>query len=98
MRSRPSPLRILSGGAAQGLVAALAPHFHTPIEGTFGAVGAMMDKLREGAPADLLILTRAWIDELTREGLVRASSAANLGIVRAAVAVRAGDPVPQIDD
>ena len=38
-------LKILSGGAAQGLVAALLPEFEAQtgytIEGEFGAVGAM---------------------------------------------------------
>ena len=59
-------LRILSGGAAQGLVGALAPQFEAEtgceIGGTFGAVGAMRDKLLAGEPADLLILSRALID------------------------------------
>ena len=52
-------LQVLSGGAAQGLVAALAPQFKAEtgcdIAGTFGAVGAMRDKLlgrRGGGPAD----------------------------------------------
>ena len=42
-------LKILSGGAAQGLVHALSPQFQAQtgceIEGIFGAVGAMRDKL-----------------------------------------------------
>ena len=63
-------LALLSGGAAQGLVAALAAKFKAEtgcdITGTFGAVGAMRDKLIAGAPADLLILTQALIAELAR--------------------------------
>ena len=59
-------LRILSGGAAQGLVGRLQPAFEKEhgcrIEGSFGAVGAMKDKLLGGAPCDLLILTQALID------------------------------------
>ena len=47
-------LTLLSGGAAHGLVAALAPQFKAEtgadIDGTFGAVGAMRDKLLAGAP------------------------------------------------
>jgi len=91
-------LQISSGGAAQGLVAALAPQINAPIEGTFGAVGAMKDRLLAGAPADLLILTRALIAELMRQGHVRAGSAADLGVVRTVLAVRAGDPAPPIGD
>ncbi len=45
-------LALLSGGAAQGLVAALAAQFKAEtgcdIAGTFGAVGAMRDKLIAG--------------------------------------------------
>ena len=64
-------LKILSGGAAQGLVAALGPQFKAEtgcdIDGTFGAVGAMRDRLLAGAPADVLILTSALIAELARQ-------------------------------
>jgi molybdate transport system substrate-binding protein len=90
-------LALLSGGAAQGLVAALAPAFEAEtgcrIQGEFGAVGAMAAKLRAGAPADLLILTAA-----TREGRVAEGSAADVGTVLTAVAVRAGDAAPPIAD
>jgi molybdate transport system substrate-binding protein len=95
-------LAILSGGAAQGLVTALADRFKAEtgceIAGTFGAVGAMRDKLLAGAPADLLILTRALIEELTRSGYVVPGSAADLGVVRTGVAVRGHDPAPPIGD
>src|SRR3954471_13735600 len=82
---RMTALRILSGGAAQGLVGALAPQLEAEtgfrIEGEFGAVGAMAAKLRAGAPADLLILAAALIAELTREGRVAEDSAADVGTV-----------------
>jgi len=95
-------LTILSGGAAQGLVHALATQFKVQtgceIEGTFGAVGAMRDKLLAGAPADMLILTAALIADLTRAGHVVTGSAADIGTVLTAVAVREGDPVPPIGD
>jgi molybdate transport system substrate-binding protein len=95
-------LQVLSGGAAQGLVAALASQFKAEtgcdIAGTFGAVGAMRDAFLGGAPADLLILTAALIAELTRTGHVAAASAADIGVVRTAIAVRAGDPLPPVGD
>jgi len=95
-------LKILSGGAAQGLVHALSPQFQAQtgceIEGIFGAVGAMRDKLLGGAPADMVILTQALIAELARTGHVVAGSAADIGPVLTAVAVRSGDPVPPIGD
>jgi len=93
-------LTILSGGAAQGLVGTLAAEFKArsgcEIDGTFGAVGAMRDKLLGGAAADLLILTRALIDDLAAQGHVVAGSAANIGIVLTAVAVRSGEPLPDV--
>ncbi|HEX5959349.1 MAG TPA: substrate-binding domain-containing protein [Hyphomicrobiaceae bacterium] len=95
-------LIILSGGAAQGLVKALAPQFKAEsgceIEGTFGAVGAMRDKLLAGAPADLLILTRRLIDELVGQGHAVPASAIDIGTVVTAVAVRTGDSAPAVGD
>src|SRR5262245_11148884 len=95
-------VNVLSGGAAQGLVGALASQFKIEtgrdIAGTFGAVGAMRDKLIGGAPADLLILTAALIAELTEAGHVVAGSAADIGVVRTAIAVRAGDPAAPVGD
>ncbi len=93
-------LTILSGGAAHGLVTALAPQFKAQagaeIDGTFGAVGAMRDRLLDGAPADLLILTSALIADLAKAGHVLAASAADVGTVATGVAVRSGDPAPAL--
>jgi molybdate transport system substrate-binding protein len=90
-----SQLNILSGGAAHGLVASLAPKFkeHTglDIDGEFGAVGAMADKLRSGTPADIVVLTAALIAKLAAENLVVAASISDIGLVETAMAVRAGD-------
>ena len=93
-------LRVLSGGAAQGLVEALRPEFEVAsgctIDGVFGAVGAMRDRLLAGEPADLMILSRALIDRLARDGQLDAASARDIGSVETAVAVRAGDAAPPI--
>jgi len=95
-------LRILSGGAAQGLVESLRASFESAtghrIDGTFGAVGAMRDKLLAGEPADLLILTAALIDGLERDGHVVPGSAKDVGNVETAIAVRRGDAAPAIDN
>lgn len=94
-------LRLLGGGAAQGLVEALQPAFEAAsgcrIDGVFGAVGAMRDRLLAGEPADLMILSRALIDGLARDGRVDAASVRDIGTVETAVAVRTGDPVPSIE-
>jgi len=95
-------INLLSGGAAQGLVQALAPRFKSEtgadIAATFSAVGAMRDALVGGAAADLAILTATLIGELTGAGHVVPGSAADLGAVPTCVAVRAGDPVPPVGD
>jgi molybdate transport system substrate-binding protein len=95
-------LKILSGGAAHGLVSALAPRFEAEtghgIDGEFGPVGRMAARLRAGEVADLVILTSALIAELAREGYVAGDSAADIGVVHTAVAVRAGDPAPSVAD
>ncbi|HEV7408727.1 MAG TPA: substrate-binding domain-containing protein [Bradyrhizobium sp.] len=95
-------LKILSGGAAQGLVAGVAPKFKAmtglDIEGEFGAVGAMADKLRAGAPADIVVLTAAMIATLAQENSVVTASVADIGLVETAIAIRAGDPPVSVRD
>ncbi|GAB3771602.1 substrate-binding domain-containing protein [Ramlibacter monticola] len=91
-------LHILSGGAAQGLVSRLQAEFEARhdcrLAGTFGAVGAMKDKLLAGAPCDLLILTQALVQDLGAQGHADASSARPLGLVKTGVALKAGrEPV-----
>lgn len=95
-------LNLLSGGAAQGLVRQLAPAFEQAhgvrLQASFGAVGAMKQKLLEGAPCDVLILTQTLIDGLTHSGQVQAASARNLGTVMTSVAVKSGQKHPCVHD
>lgn len=95
-------LNILSGGAAQGLVASVASQFKAQtgleITGEFGAVGTMADRLRAGAKADILILTAALVARLAEEKWVVPSSITDIGLVEAAVAIRAGDPTVEVND
>jgi molybdate transport system substrate-binding protein len=96
----PKRIQLLSGGAAQGLVGQLRERFLAEsgcaVEGTFGAVGAMRDKLLAGAPCDMVILTQALVDQLTKDGALVAGSAVPLGVVKTGVAVKAGEPQPQV--
>jgi molybdate transport system substrate-binding protein len=95
-------LNILSGGAAQGLVASLAPRLKAEtgfdISGEFGAVGAMADKLRGGATTDIVILTAALLAKLADEKLVVPASIADIGLVETALAVRSADPKVSVED
>jgi molybdate transport system substrate-binding protein len=95
-------LNIVSGGAAQGLVASLAAKFKAmsgfDVAGEFGAVGAMADKLRQGTPTDIVILTAAIVAKLAEENLVVPASIADIGLVETALAVRANDPLVAASD
>ena len=93
-------LHVLSAGAAQGLIEALAPRFLDQtgfaLRSTFGAVGAMRERLLAGDRCDALILTEALIDQLAASGHVVADTKAALGRVRTGIGVRNGDDVPDI--
>ncbi|MGE0290021.1 MAG: molybdate ABC transporter substrate-binding protein [Bradyrhizobium sp.] len=95
-------LNILSGGAAQGLVRSLTSAFRAKtgldIEGEFGAVGVMADKLRAGRPTDIVILTEALVATLAAEKLVVPSSERNVGTVETALAVRTDHPMVSAPD
>ena len=94
-------IHVLSGGAAQGLVGRLQSAFTEAtghaLQGSFGAVGLQKDALLAGAPCDVLILTRALIDQLEASGQVVAGSARDLGRVPTGVAVKTGEPRPAVD-
>ena len=93
-------LHILSGGAAQALVGRLKPAFEQAqgigVEATFGAVGFMRDKLVAGEPCDIVIVTQALIGELAAQGHVDAETAMPLGIVKTGIAVKEGEPHPDV--
>jgi molybdate transport system substrate-binding protein len=93
-------LHVLSAGAAKGLVGAIAPVFRgatgAAIDGTFGAVGAIREKLLAGAPCDLVVLTAAMLAELARDGRIDGSSVRPLGRVRTGIAVRTRDARPSV--
>jgi molybdate transport system substrate-binding protein len=66
------------------------------VNGTFGPVGAMMNKLKGGEKADIIVLSAAAMDELDKAGSLVAGSRADLGHATASVAVRAGATQPDI--
>ena len=91
----PHQLHLLSGGAAQGLIAHLQGSFKAQhlcsISGTFSAVGVMKNALLGGAPCDVIILTDVLIAELMANGHLLAGSAKNVGVVKTGIAVKSGD-------
>lgn len=95
-----SQIHLLSGGAAFGLVSQLEGTFAAEsgcsIKGTYSAVGAMRDQLLAGAACDVIILSAALIAQLEASGHVVAGSARALGSVKTGVAVKAGEPEPDV--
>ncbi len=87
---------VLSAGAAKALVEGLAADFHREtgavIRGTFGAVGAMRERLLAGEPCDAFISTAPMLDALAGEHRIVPGSVQPIGRVRTGVAVRAGEP------
>jgi len=93
-------LNIFCAGAGQAVVSQLAAKFQREsgnrMHAEYGAVGAMKARVLSGAPADIIILTAALIDELIAAGEVNAATRVDLGKVGTGVAVRAGTPRPDV--
>ena len=91
-------LRVLSAGAAKGLVSDLDAAFTARtgalLEGSFSAVGAIRERFEGGEACDVLILTAKQLTELAATGAVRC--VAPIGTVRTAVAVPQGHPRPDV--
>lgn len=94
-------LHVIAAGASKELVSTLGARMseagEAVVDGTFGAVGAMRERLLSGASCDVVVLTEAQIAALEQDGHLVAGTAVPLGRVRTGIAVRAGDRVPAID-
>ena len=91
---------LLSGGAAAGLVNPLKAEFEAKhnctLHGTFSAVGAMKEALLQGAPCDVVILSKALVQGLIDSGHVKAGSLRALGVVKTGIALKLGTTHPAI--
>jgi molybdate transport system substrate-binding protein len=90
--------QFISAGAAQGLVSAVAREAGVTVEGSFGAVGAMLDKFRAEEACDVVILTDAQVANLVANAQVIAQTSADLGTVPTAIAVREGRDLPDVSN
>jgi molybdate transport system substrate-binding protein len=93
-------LHIISAGAAQSVVQQVIEDWKrrkvADVAVSYGAVGAQKNKLLDGAPADLVILTAALIDELAAAGHIVAGTRADLGAVVGGIAVPNDAPHPAV--
>src|SRR5258706_5059157 len=78
------------------LAAQLKAETGTELKAGFGAVGTIYDRLMAGQPCALTLLPQALIAELGVHGRVLSGTAADLGTVRTGIAVRTGDPLPDV--
>lgn len=90
-------MNILSAGAAKGLLQTIAAREGIALDGEFGAVGAIKERLHAGAPCDVIVLTAAMISELATAGVVDAASVLPLGRVHTGVALLASTAPMQIN-
>jgi molybdate transport system substrate-binding protein len=93
-------IKILSGGAMQGLLAEAVPLFEhnggCKVAIEIGLTSALTKSIAGGASFDIALLPRADIDALAREGRVVTGSATDIARSAIGVAVRAGAAKPDI--
>jgi molybdate transport system substrate-binding protein len=93
-------IRVLSTLALQGAIRALAAQYEAEnavrIDADFAPTLALLDRLRGGEQADVVVLTREGLDSLVAEGAVAAASCVDLARSYVGMAVKAGAPRPDI--
>jgi molybdate transport system substrate-binding protein len=93
-------VRLLSTLALKGAVRSLAGRYQaelgTSIDADFAPTLGLLDRLRGGEVADVVILTREGLDELASEGTVVADSRVDLARSYVGIAVKAGADHPDI--
>jgi molybdate transport system substrate-binding protein len=93
-------IRVLSVGAVQNAVRALATDFgnetghHVVL--TIGSPAIVMQKIKDGEVYDAVIVSEPAMDRLDQEGIVNPESRVPLGKTGMGVAVRAGAPLPDL--
>jgi len=95
-------IRVLSTLAVKGAIPGLANQYQgaggARLDADFAPTMALLQRLRAGESADVVILTREGLDEMAREGRVAAESCVDLACSWVGVAVKAGTPQPSIAD
>jgi len=95
-------VRLLSTLALKGAVERLAGQCQVAtgvrLDADFAPTVGLLKRLREGEKADVLILTREGLDELVGEGSVVAASKVDLARSWVGIAVKAGQPHPDISN
>jgi molybdate transport system substrate-binding protein len=93
-------VRLLSTFGLKGAMGELAGQFEATagarIDADFAPTLGLLERLRQGETADILILTREGLDELVAQGAVVAASVVDLARSHVGIAVKAGAAHPDI--
>ena len=93
-------IKVMSAGAVEGPVHALAPEFSRAsgheVELHFNTVGALKERFIGGEATDVIILSFPAIEALEKDGRLVAGSRTDLGRASCGVAVRDGMMMPNI--
>lgn len=93
-------VKILSSNAMTEVMTDLVPEFERAtghkVVTTFEPTNAIMNRIKAGESADVIILIRQSIDELRKTGKVVPGSEVDLAKTSLGIAVRAGAPKPDI--
>jgi molybdate transport system substrate-binding protein len=93
-------VRVLSTLALMGAVRSLAGQYEAAggarIDADFAPTLGLLDRLRDGEAADIVILTREGLDDLAAHGIVVADSRVDLARSFVGIAVKAGTEHPDI--
>lgn len=96
----PNVVRVLSTLALMGAVRSLAGRYEAAggarIDAEFAPTLGLLDRLRAGETADVVILTREGLDDLAAKGTVVAASCVDLARSFVGIAVKAGADHPDI--
>lgn len=93
-------IQVLAVGAPREALNVLGPEFTkdtgTKVTLTFINPGSTGSRLKEGTPADVVVVSTAELDALGKAGLLKPETVALIGSASVGLAVRAGAPVPDI--
>lgn len=93
-------LKILSTLAVQGALPALAQRYEraqgAKVEVQFAPTNGLLARIVAGEAADIVILTRAAVDDLAVKGVLIRHSATDVAVSLVGIAVKAGAPRPDI--
>src|SRR5882672_4781256 len=98
--ARAAEIRVLSVGAVQNAVMAIADAFAKEsghhVSFTVGSPAVVMQKIKDGETFDAVIVSEPAMDQLDKDGMVNPESRVRLANTGMGVAVRDGAPLPDL--